>query len=213
MADAKPSAGMPLPDAMAGNFQEALRWFNQLWSAAGDAGAAGRAGGPIPSALMPTLDVNELDKRIGDLRSVEHWLQLNLGLLQTTIQGLEMQRNTLAAWQAFGTSAAQAAQAAQAASAPGAAAAAAGAAGGGTERPDPTQPPAFQPALWWSALQQQFAQMAAAAGADAKPTSTASPGDPVATASAAPQASAAPPAATTARPARDKARPAGAAQK
>jgi len=152
MADTKSSTGMPLPDAVAGNFQEAMRWFNQLWGGAGD--AAARGSGPIPSMFMPTLDVQELDKRIADLRSVEHWLKLNQGMLQTTIQGLEMQRNTLSAWQSFG-----------------AATAGAGASAGTTTAPKeppmagPGAVPAFDPAQWWSSLQQQFAQMAAAATA------------------------------------------------
>lgn len=149
MADTRSSTGMPLPDAVAGNFQEAVRWFNQMWGGAGD---AARSAGPIPSVLMPTLDIKELDKRIADLRSVEHWLQLNQGLLKTTIQGLEMQRNTLSAWQSFG-----------------AAAAGAGAASATSEKPHEaagaSEAPPFQPAMWWAALQQQFAQMAAAAAA------------------------------------------------
>jgi hypothetical protein len=164
MADTKPPTGMPLPDAVAGNFQEAVRWFNQMWGGAMDPAAAARGTGPIPSVLMPTLDIKELDKRIGDLRSVEHWLQLNQGLLHTTIQGLEMQRNTLSAWQSFGAAATGAA--------------AQGAAAGSRATPLPTMPtpapapaegsavsPAFQPTMWWDALQQQFAQMAAAAAA------------------------------------------------
>ena len=159
MADNRSTTGMPLPDAVAGNFQEAVRWFNQMWGGAGD--AAARSAGPIPSVLMPTLDIKELDKRIADLRSVEHWLQLNQGLLQTTIQGLEMQRNTLSAWQSFG--------------------AAASAGAGTTEKPReaagaPEAPP-FQPAMWWAALQQQFAQMAAAAAAGEAPAPSAAPGD------------------------------------
>lgn len=48
----------------------------------------------------PTLDSGELDKRIADLKAVEGWLQLNLNMLQATLQGLEMQRATLAAMQA-----------------------------------------------------------------------------------------------------------------
>jgi hypothetical protein len=153
MADTKPAPGMPLPDALAGNFQEAVRWFNQMWGGRTD----GSAAGPIPSALMPTLDVKELDKRIADLRSVEHWLQLNQGLLQTTIQGLEMQRNTLAAWQSFGAAASGAAMDGAGAAWPKTAA---------TETaPGAAELPAFQPALWWAALQQQFAQMAAGAAA------------------------------------------------
>ncbi len=159
MADNRSTTGMPLPDAVAGNFQEAVRWFNQMWGGAGD--AAARGAGPIPSVLMPTLDIKELDKRIADLRSVEHWLQLNQGLLQTTIQGLEMQRNTLSAWQSFGAAAGATAGSAETARA----------ATGASETPP------FQPAMWWAALQQQFAQMAAAAAAGNPPAGPAVPAE------------------------------------
>ena len=57
-----------------------------------------------PSALVPTLDVDELDKRIADLKAVELWLNLNVSMLHGTIQGLEIQRGTLAAVKAFGAS-------------------------------------------------------------------------------------------------------------
>jgi hypothetical protein len=50
---------------------------------------------------MPTLDIEELDKRIQDLKSVENWLQLNMSVLRSTIQGLEVQRATLAALKSF----------------------------------------------------------------------------------------------------------------
>ena len=79
-----------------------------------------------PSALVPTLDVDELDKRIADLKAVEQWLNLNVSMLRGTIQGLEIQRGTLAAVKAFGASfnsampggAGQSAAAAPAAAAP-----------------------------------------------------------------------------------------------
>ena len=48
---------------------------------------------------IPTVDIEELDKRIKDLKSVEAWLSLNLNVLQTTIQGLEVQKATLSALQ------------------------------------------------------------------------------------------------------------------
>ncbi len=57
---------------------------------------------PIPGMITPTLDVNELDKRITDLKTVEGWLRTNLGMLQMSIHALEMQRSTLAAMQAIG---------------------------------------------------------------------------------------------------------------
>ena len=45
----------------------------------------------------PTLDDKEIDKRISDLKLVENWLNMNLSVLRMSIQGLEMQRMTLAA--------------------------------------------------------------------------------------------------------------------
>ena len=65
----------------------------------------GNTGMPLPGLVTPTLDTNELDKRITDLKAVEGWLKTNLGMLQMTIQGLEMQRATLAAMQAISQSA------------------------------------------------------------------------------------------------------------
>ena len=56
----------------------------------------------LPSSMAPTLDLDEIDKRIADLRTVEQWLSLNLGMLQSAIQGLEIQRGTIAALKAFG---------------------------------------------------------------------------------------------------------------
>src|SRR6185369_1021057 len=59
----------------------------------------GPMGIPVPGMVTPTLNVDEIDKRIADLKSVEHWLNMNLNVLKMTIQGLEMQRNTLSAMQ------------------------------------------------------------------------------------------------------------------
>jgi hypothetical protein len=57
----------------------------------------GKLPSAVPGFVLPTLDIEELDKRIEDLRSVESWLTLNANMLKATIQGLEVQRNTLAA--------------------------------------------------------------------------------------------------------------------
>ena len=53
--------------------------------------------------LSASLDPQELDRRIAELRTVENWLKLNLGMLQSSIHGLEVQRATLAALRSFGT--------------------------------------------------------------------------------------------------------------
>ena len=52
--------------------------------------------------MSPLMNVEELDKRITDLRAVEQWLKLNLNMLQSTIQGMEVQRATLSTLRAFG---------------------------------------------------------------------------------------------------------------
>lgn len=58
---------------------------------------------PLPSVITPTTDVEELDKRISDLRAVEQWLNVNLSMLRATIQGLEVQRGTIATLKSFGS--------------------------------------------------------------------------------------------------------------
>ncbi len=65
----------------------------------------GNTGMPLPGLVTPTLDTNELQKRITDLKAVEGWLKTNLGMLQMTIQGLEMQCATLSAFQSISQSA------------------------------------------------------------------------------------------------------------
>jgi hypothetical protein len=72
-----------------------MEFLKSLW---------GNTGMPLPGLVTPTLDTNELEKRITDLKAVEGWLKSNLGMLQMTIQGLEMQRATLSALQAISQS-------------------------------------------------------------------------------------------------------------
>lgn len=56
----------------------------------------------LPSNLAPTMDPAEIDRRIADLKVVEQWLTVNLGMLRSAIQGMEVQRETLAALHSFG---------------------------------------------------------------------------------------------------------------
>ena len=51
---------------------------------------------PAQNPFMPVLDGDELDKKISELRTVEMWLNSNLGLLQMSIKTLEYQRALLA---------------------------------------------------------------------------------------------------------------------
>lgn len=69
----------------------------------------GNMGFALPGMVTPTVDTDELGKRITDLKAVEGWLKSNLSLLQMTIQGLEMQRATLTAFQQMTQSAQSAA--------------------------------------------------------------------------------------------------------
>lgn len=54
---------------------------------------------PLPGFAVPTLDIDELDRRIREYRTVEGWLQMNLSSVQMMRQSLEMQRAAVAAWQ------------------------------------------------------------------------------------------------------------------
>src|SRR6059058_4933370 len=46
--------------------------------------------------IAPTLNVEELEKRIGELKAVHFWLDQNSKALGATIQALEVQKMTLA---------------------------------------------------------------------------------------------------------------------
>ena len=131
------------------------------------------AGSALPGIgqwVAPTLDPAELEKRIGDLRTVQFWLEQNARMLATTIQALEVQRMTLSTLQTMNVQmddlrdslkikpapAAAPADAARPAKAGGVAAAKAPAAAAG----------AVDPKQWWGALTNQFAQLAASAMKD-----------------------------------------------
>lgn len=119
--------------------------------------------------VAPTLNVEELEKRIEELKAVHFWLDQNSKALAATIQALEVQKMTLATLQgmnfnmgdvanalklkAADTVAGSVQKAAGAARAVGGTAAgAAGKAAGGAGMVDPLQ--------WWGALTQQFQQIA-----------------------------------------------------
>ena len=70
--------------------QDPMEFVKSMW---------GNMGFSLPGMVTPTLDTDELGKRIADLKAVEGWLKSNLSLLQMTIQGLEMQRTTLSTLQ------------------------------------------------------------------------------------------------------------------
>jgi hypothetical protein len=47
---------------------------------------------PLQSLMFPVLDAKELEKKIAELETVEHWLKANLNMLQLSIKSLEYQR-------------------------------------------------------------------------------------------------------------------------
>lgn len=130
--------------------------------------------------VAPTLNVEDIDKRIQELKSVQFWLEQNARALSATVQALEVQKLTLATLKGMNVSAADLAKAftpkAPAAAAPSPAApshtaatpppapapAAAASAAAGT----PAAASLVDPAQWWSALTQQFQQIAASALSD-----------------------------------------------
>lgn len=136
-------------------------------------GLVKNAGQTLPSIgqwVAPTLDPQELDKRIGELRTVQFWLEQNARMIATTVQALEVQRMTLGTLRTMNVpmadlgealkvrvpdvfSAAAAAPARAPASAPAPAPAPAPAAA------EPA-PPAVDPMQWWGALTQQFTELA-----------------------------------------------------
>ena len=111
----------------------------------------------MPSAsqwITPTLDPEELDKRIQDLKSVQFWLDQNAKALSATIQAMEVQRMTLSTLQSMnvGWSDVAAAMTGQASKADSAKAQEAA--------------PMVDPMQWWGALSQQFQNIAAQAVSD-----------------------------------------------
>ena len=139
--------------------------------------------------VAPTVSVEELDKRIAELKAVQFWLEQNARALTATVQALEVQRMTLSTLQgmnvamgdiadAFGKGAqafaaqAPAAEPAPPQAAPAAAAGEAAAAAPESAEPQreaPAAPPMVDPVQWWSALTSQFQQIAAKAMQEAPP--------------------------------------------
>jgi hypothetical protein len=89
-----------------------LGFFQDWMKAAGSAlphmsGATATPGampGAMPGWGAPTLDPAELDKRIQELKTVQFWLEQNARMVAMSIQGLEVQRMTLATLQGMNVS-------------------------------------------------------------------------------------------------------------
>jgi hypothetical protein len=122
--------------------------------------------------IAPTLNVEELDKRIGELKAVHFWLDQNSKALSATIQALEVQKMTLATLKGMNVSMGEVAKAVQlkpADAKPPASPAASKTKGREAASAAGSQPATsvVDPLQWWGALTQQFQQIAAGAMKDA----------------------------------------------
>lgn len=139
------------------------------------------AGSGLPNMgqwIAPTLNPEELEKRIQELKTVQFWLEQNARLLGTTIQALEVQRMTLSTLQGMNLPMADLAESlkikpAAPAPAPEPAPAPAPKAKKAPARkaaaPAPAKKPAapaVDPVQWWGALTQQFTELATQAMKD-----------------------------------------------
>ena len=68
--------------------KDMLEFMQKMWNPLGF---------PLPGMVAPTVSVEEIERKLGEMRSVENWLKMNLGLLQMTIKTLEMQKSALEA--------------------------------------------------------------------------------------------------------------------
>ncbi len=149
----------------ASGFTKLVPGFDFLQNLVKNAGAALPG---IGQWVAPTLDPAELEKRIGELRTVQFWLEQNARMLATTIQALEVQKMTLSTLKTMNVqmgdlreslklkSPAESAGPSTAASASGRSKKAAAAPAGVVV--DPMQ--------WWGALTNQFTQLATTAMKD-----------------------------------------------
>ncbi|WP_332861544.1 PhaM family polyhydroxyalkanoate granule multifunctional regulatory protein [Janthinobacterium svalbardensis] len=77
---------------------DTLDFVKNLW------GSMSVPGMGVPGITAPTMSVEELDKKISDLKAVEAWLNLNTSMLRGSIQALEVQRGTIATLKSMGAS-------------------------------------------------------------------------------------------------------------
>ena len=49
----------------------------------------------MPGMMAPTASIEEIDKKIRELKSVEAWLTMNVNFIQMTVKTLELQKTTL----------------------------------------------------------------------------------------------------------------------
>ncbi|KLO58897.1 hypothetical protein AA671_14445 [Delftia tsuruhatensis] len=103
-----------MSDASSFGFGKFIPGFDFLQGLAQSAGSAtARPLGRLPEWVAPTVSIEEVDKRITELKAVQFWLDQNGKALAATIQALEVQRMTLSTLQGMNVSMGELAQAFQ----------------------------------------------------------------------------------------------------
>ena len=68
--------------------KDMLDFMQKMWNTMGF---------PLPGMVAPTINAEEIDRKLVEMHSVENWLKMNLAFLQMTIKTLEMQKSALEA--------------------------------------------------------------------------------------------------------------------
>ena len=173
-----------------GKFVPGFDFLQSLAKSASQPSAAGSAVPGMSNWVAPTLSVEELDKRIQELKAVQFWLEQNGTALKATIQALEVQKMTLTTLQGMNVNMSELAKAFTA-RAPQAPAAEPEPEPAPQAKPEPAPEPAtatatepktkrsskpksdqpaagaaVDPMQWWGSLTQQFQNIASAAMQD-----------------------------------------------
>ena len=155
----------------ASGFTKLVPGFDFLQSLVKNAGSALPG---IGQWVAPTLNPEEIEKRIEELRTVQFWLEQNGRMLGATIQALEVQRMTLSTLKTMNVQMDDLRESMQIRmpTLPVAAPAAAAPAPKSVVEPEPKDdaaPPApgvVDPMQWWGALTKQFTELATTAMKD-----------------------------------------------
>jgi hypothetical protein len=174
-----------------GAMTDTLDFVKNLWGSMGIPGMnmPGMSSMNLPGMVMPTLSVDEINKKVSDLKAVESWLGLNMNMLRGTIQALEVQAATISTLQTMGETftasmnpGAKEKSSESAASSAGSSNGSSGANGShGADRQHHAAPettvtdetaaanltaPLVNAAAWWNMLQDQFKQAVSSAMTD-----------------------------------------------
>ena len=161
-----------------GKFVPGFDFLQNLGQAANPGAKGSPQGMPnMASWVAPTLNIEELDKRIQELKTVQFWLEQNTNALKATIQALEVQKMTLSTLQGMNVNMAEMAKAftakmpdLQPEAKPEAKPEIKPEVQPEVKATEPQQEaakgPAVDPMQWWGSLTQQFQNIAAAAVKD-----------------------------------------------